>query len=131
MGFLLDTNVLSDYLRGHPRVLQRAAQYGGRLFISTVTLGEISVWPRLRGARITRDELDLLLGGLHVIPLDEAIALRFAEVAAALRNAGTPKPTPDLLIAATALHHGLTMVTANRRDFDPVPGLPVEDWTAA
>lgn len=95
-----------------------------------MTLGEISVWPRLRGARITQADLDLLLGGLHVLPLDEATALRFADVAAALRNAGTPKPTPDLLIAATALHHDLTMVTANLRDFEPVPGLPVVDWTA-
>ncbi len=129
MGFLLDTNVLSAQLRGHRRVQQKVAQYGGRLFVSTVTLAEVSVWPRLRNARVRQDDLDLLLRDLHVVLLDESIAIRFAEVSAALRNAGTPLPTPDLLIAATALHHNPTMVTANRRDLDPIPGLNVKDWT--
>ena len=76
-----------------------------------------------------RADLESLLTALHVLPVDEPVARRFGDVSAALRAAGTPLPTPDLLIAATALHHNLTMVTANRRDFDPVPGLPVEDWT--
>ena len=71
----------------------------------------------------------MLLSGLHQLPLDEPVARRFGDVSAALRAAGTPLPTPDLLIAATALEHGLTVVTANRRDFDPVPGLTVADWT--
>ena len=131
MGFLLDTNVLSAHVRGNRRVLQRVGQYGGRLFISTVTLAEVGVWPRLHSAKIKQADLDALLAGLHVLPLDEPVALRFAVVSAGLRNAGRPLPTPDLLIAATALEHDLTVVTANRRDFDPVPGLRVEDWTAA
>ena len=132
MGFLLDTNVLSDYLKGDRRVFARVTQHGGRLFISAVTLAEIFVWPRLnrRGSWATQANLDRLLSSLTLLPLDEPVALRFAEVSAALRNAGTPLPTADLLIAATALHHGLTMVTANRRHFDPVPGLAVEDWTS-
>ena len=131
MGFLLDTNVLSDYMKGDRRVFARATRHGGRLFLSTVTLAEISVWPRLkrRGRWATQANLDRLLAGLTILPLDEPVALRFAAVAADLRHAGTPLPTADLLIAATALHHGLTMVTANRRHFDPVPGLAVEDWT--
>ena len=130
MGFLLDTSILSALLRGNPRVHQKALQYGGRLYISTVALAELQVWPKLRRATVKQEDVDLLVATLHVLPLDEAVALRFGDTSAALRNAGTPLPTPDLLIAATALHHNLTMVTANRRDFDPVPGLTVDDWTA-
>ena len=128
MGFLLDTNTVSAQWRGDRRVLQRVAQYGGRLFLSTVSLAELLTWPRLRTPAGRRD-LDLILDGLHLLPVDEAVARRFGDVSAAFRNVGTPLPTPDLLIAATALHHNLTMVTANRRDFVPVPGLTVEDWT--
>jgi tRNA(fMet)-specific endonuclease VapC len=39
-------------------------------------------------------------------------------------------PTADLLIAATAVHHGLTLVTHNIRDYANVPGLAIEDWLA-
>ena len=73
----------------------------------------------------------ILRACLRLLPVDEAVAVRFGAVSLALRAAGNPLPTPDLLIAATALEHDLTVVTANRRDFDPVPGLRVEDWTAA
>ena len=109
----------------------RCQQYGGRLYISAVTLAEFAVWPRLNTNSLPQAEVDRLLTGLHILPLDEPVALRFAAVSADLRNAGNTLPTADLLIAATALHHGLTMVTANRRHFDPVPALAVEDWTAA
>ena len=129
MGFLLDTNILTAHLRNDGRVWNRCVQHGGRLFISTVTLAEIAVWPRLKSKSVRQADLDRLLADLHILPLDEPIALRFAAVSAGLRNAGTPLPTADLLIAATALQHGLTMVTANRRRFDPVPGPAVEDWT--
>ena len=130
MGFLLDTSTLSAHLRGNRRVQQKFLQYGGRLSVSAVALAELSVWPLLRRTKVKQADVDALLSTLHVIPLDEPVALRFGRVAADLRNRGTPLPTPDLLIAATALHHGLTVVTANRRDFDPVPGLAVDDWTA-
>ena len=130
MGFLLDTSTLSRHLRGDRRVMQRVGQHGGRLYVSAVVLAEISVWPRLRRAKASQAEVDQLLAVMHLLPVDEPVALRFAAVAADLRNAGNPLPTPDLLIAATALEHDLTVVTANRRDFDPVPGLRVDDWTA-
>ena len=128
MGFLLDTNVLSAQLRNDRRVHQKIAQYGGRLYVPAVTLAEMFAWPKLQMSAALRRDAELLLDGLHVLPFDEPIARRFGAVSAALRAAGTPLPTPDLLIAATALEHGLTVVTANRRDFDPVPGLAVADW---
>ena len=122
--------MLSDYLRGHRKVVGEVTQYGGRCAISAVTLGEVWVWPRRTKTKARQDDLDRLLTELTVLPLDEPVAHRYGAVAADLLNAGAPLPTADLLIAATALHHGLTMVTANRRHFDPVPGLAVEDCTA-
>ena len=130
MGFLLDTNVLSAQLRDDRRVHQRIVQHGGRLYVSAVSVAEMFAWPKVHASPGFRRDAELLLDGLHLLPVDEPVARRFGEVSAALRAAGTPLPTPDLLIAATALEQGLTAVMANRRDFDPVPGLAVEDWTA-
>ena len=129
MGYLLDTNIVSAYLRGDRRVGQRFNQYGGRLYISTVVLAEVSVWPRLNNSPVRQADVDLLIPEFRILPVDERVALRFAVVRSDLMNGGISLPTPDLLIAVTALEHSLVMVTANRRHFDPVPGLRVEDWT--
>ena len=129
MGFLLDTNVVSAHLRGHRRITQKAQQYGGRLFLSAVSLAEVSAWPRVRRNAAARADLDLFLSGLHLLPVDGPVARRFGDVTEVLHDAGTPLPFADLLIAVTALEHDLTVVTANRRDFDPVPALRVDDWT--
>ena len=133
MGFLLDTNVLTAYLKGDRRVFAKFVQHGGRLSVSTVSLAELAVATHRKNVAAWADpaSVDALLTTVLVLDLTEPVARRYAVVAAALFDAGTPLPTADLLIAATALHHGLTMVTANRRHFDPVPGLAVEDWTAS
>jgi tRNA(fMet)-specific endonuclease VapC len=58
-----------------------------------------------------------------VLPLEDPILEQFAELRAHLRRIGRPLPDFDLLIAATALHHDLTLLTFNRRHFERVPDL--------
>lgn len=65
------------------------------------------------------------LQDLALIPVTDAVLLRFAEVRAQLRQRGKPRTDFDLLIAATALQHDLTLVTRNARDFDDIPDLRV------
>lgn len=62
---------------------------------------------------------------MDVIPVDRSVADRFAMVRAELRASGMLIPDMDLLIAATALTHDLTLVTGNMRHFDRVPGLRI------
>ncbi len=62
------------------------------------------------------------------LPFDTAAARIYAEVRADLERRGTPLDGADLRIAAIALAHGHTVVTANVRHFGRVPGLPVENW---
>ena len=71
-----------------------------------------------------RDFLD----GVIILDLTEQVAETFGDVRASLLDVGRPVPALDLLIAATALHHGLTLVTHNVRDYASVPGLSIEDW---
>ncbi len=68
--------------------------------------------------------------GERILPVTEAIATRWGHLAAEARQQGTTLPVVDGLIAATALHHGLTLVTRNTKDF-PAPGVKIlNPWDA-
>jgi hypothetical protein len=65
-----------------------------------------------------------------VLPIDESVALRWAEIAARAERSGRPGSFADGLIAATALDRGLTLVTRNVTDFDPFGVSLLNPWTA-
>lgn len=67
-----------------------------------------------------------ILPAVTVLPFDAAVARVYGEICAGLEAAGRPLADADLQIAATALHHGLRLVTGNLKDFRRVPGLAVE-----
>jgi tRNA(fMet)-specific endonuclease VapC len=72
-----------------------------------------------------------LLDVVAVVPFDESAARVYARVRAEqIEAAGTPLAEPELRIAATALAHGLTLVTGNERHFRRVPVLTLENWLA-
>jgi tRNA(fMet)-specific endonuclease VapC len=129
MSFLLDTDTCSAHLKNVRIVSNRFLQYGGRLYASAVTIAELRAWllrkktPQTRKQAYARLRQDLM-----VLDVDEGIALRAGEIAAALSDRGIASKTPDMVLAATALIHGLTLVTHNTRDFASVPGLTVVDW---
>ena len=66
------------------------------------------------------------LPAVSVLPFDGAVARVYGEIGAALESAGKPLADADLRIAATALHHGLHLVTGNLKRFRRVPGLLIE-----
>jgi tRNA(fMet)-specific endonuclease VapC len=76
-----------------------------------------------------RMALDAFLAPFHLLPFDARAAERYVEARCALEAAGRPIGERDLIIAATALSHGLTIVSSNTREFGRVPGLSVEDWS--
>ena len=100
------------------------------LAVSIVTLGELfegayhSASPH-DGVRAIRD----FLSGYTVLNLSEEIIERFAQNRAQLRDEGKTIPDLDLLIAATALDHDLTLVTRNLRHFTRIPGLRIYGTT--
>ena len=128
--FLLDTDVLSA-LRRRERNLDIARwvekQRTADLYLSVVTVGEIErgiAQQDRRDPSFAREMalwLDRLLDwyGERVLPVDSATARRWGRLSATLGHEGA-----DLLIAATALEHGLTVVTRNVRHFEPI-GVPV------
>ena len=125
MTYLLDTDWVIDFLRGRIAAHQLPTSLrSGELAISLVTYGEI-----YDGIDQSADPINAEVGFLRllrylaIVPLDEASIRRFFQVRGELRRRGTPLEDLDLIVAATALHHNLTLVTRNRRHFARVPNL--------
>lgn len=104
-------------------------QYAGRLHVSVVTLAELKTW-LYRAATPTRyrDGFEVLATDLVAISINESVAKTCGVLGARLSEQGLTLPIPDLLIAATALVHDLTLVTGNERHFAAIEGLRVENW---
>ena len=129
---LLDTDILSEILKQHDdSVLRTAKVYldeQGRFTFSVLTRYEILRGLRSKGA--TRQELvfDALCRFSQVLPVTDSIAVRAAAIYADLRLRGSLIGDADILIAATALAHGLAIATGNTTHFERIPGLQIVNW---
>ncbi len=131
MSFLLDTDVCSAYLKGNNAVANRFIQYGGRLHLSAVSLGELYTWALRANAAPSRlHNVVSMLSLVRLLDVNQDIARRFGEVDAYLLDRGLVVPDIDLLNGAVALFHNLTMVTHNVSDYASIPGLTLDDWLA-
>ncbi len=128
MAYLFDTDAISEVLR--PRPLPGYVEWLARVpreeqFASAVTIGELYKGA-FRSAARDRHLANIegrVLPALTVLPYDVATARVFGEIRAALEAAGTIVADADLQIAATAIYHGLELVTGNLRHFERIPGL--------
>ena len=138
-GFLIDTNVLSEYNRpGSPNVgvkrwletTDRESQY-----VSVITLAEIQKGIELlvEGKRRSQlrqwleQDLEAWFSG-RILPVDRHVAGRWAALLAAGARTGRSLPSVDSLIAATALVYDLTIVTRNIRDFEGIGAKIFNPW---
>jgi tRNA(fMet)-specific endonuclease VapC len=129
--YLLDTNVLSDFARGHPSVTARLRREApAQLAVSVITEMEVKYGlarkPGL-GPRV-REAMRTLLNAISVLPFEREDARVAAQLRASLNSQGTPIGAYDLLLAACALRRGLKIVTDNAREFLRIGGLGLEDW---
>ncbi len=128
---LVDTDTLSLFFRGHPQVVARFEAYFqeyGAISFSIITYYEIVSGLRHRAAH---NQLALFLefaaqNTVHLFT--QSVADVAAEIYADLRKSGQPIDDIDLLIAGTAIANRLILVTNNRKHFDRIVGLEVENW---
>ena len=125
MTYLVDSDWVADYLKGR----QQAVELLDTLFrdgmgISIITFAEIyeGIYYGSDPKR-NEDIFGRFLQGVTVLGISRPIARQFALIRGALRQAGQLIPQPDLFIAATAIHYGLSLVTRNVSDFQRIPGL--------
>lgn len=125
-GYLLDTNFVSELVLIQPKPSVAAwldVADESLLYISVLTLGEIrkGLAEMPQGKRRTQletwlESLRARFGG-KILDIDSAVADRWGLLAAEAKRAGRPLSVVDGLLAATALHHGFTLVSRNVRDF--------------
>lgn len=138
MSFLLDTNVVSEWVKAHPNagVVEWIAQVNeDEVFLSVVTFAELrhGIERLAAGARRRRldewlrKDLPARFEG-RIVEVDGAIADEWGRLVAHCETRGRPIQAMDALIAATAQVHGLTLVTRNTADFQPSVKSLLDPW---
>lgn len=138
-NWLLDTNILSELRRPRPEpkvIAFVASQPLERLYVSSVTFAEIRFGIERLDDAVRRATLqDWLAHTLRpmfdqrILPVSEDVMFKWRLLVEGGRRAGHTFSQPDLIIAATALHHGLTVVTRDRGEFDRAGATAVNPWT--
>lgn len=131
MRYLLDTNVISDFARGYPSVLERIKRSDPTwLGISSITAMEIEFGLRLHPERTHKlaPVLQALLSVITLLDFSVADAHAAADLRAILQKRGTPIGAYDILLAGCALQRKLIFVTANTEEFKRIDGLSLENW---
>ena len=133
MGLLIDASVLIEHERGRLDVGRHLEDRDdGEFFLSAVTASELLHGVHRAsdaGTRARRSAwVEAILESFPVLPIDLAAARAHARLWADLAAQGRTIGPNDLWLAASCVAHGLTIVTANVREFARVPGLGVEAW---
>lgn len=121
---LLDSDAAIRLLRGDETLRRRL--FGARVFLSAIGLGEL-YFGAAKSGRVDANmrAVDALAARASVLACDQETALQYGQVKARLKAAGRLIPENDIWIAATALQHGLTLLSQDRH-FSEVDGLEHE-----
>jgi len=128
VAYLFDTDAISELLRPRPlppyldwlKTIPREEQ-----FTSAVTVGELfkGAYRSAARQRHLKNIEERVLPAVTALPYDVSVARVFGKIRAYLEQSGSILPDADLQIAATALYHGLELVTGNLRHFERIPDL--------
>jgi tRNA(fMet)-specific endonuclease VapC len=133
LRYLLDTNAVANYLNKRPIILVRRFHQEDpwEMALCSVVKAELlfGAWRSAQRQRVM-DQVEELFGQLPSLPFDDTAAEVCGRVRAELASQGRPIGPNDVMIAAIALAHGLTLVTHNTGEFGRVPNLRLEDWQA-
>ncbi len=128
---LLDTDVVSFYLRGHASVLERVARYlehHAQLELSVVSYYELRRGLIRIGASRRLRDLEIFVAQSRLWEVSYEIAHEASTIAGSLMAQGEKLDDADILIAATARVLGVGVATGNIRHFGRIDGLLVENW---
>ncbi|SRR5260370_5729899 len=128
LSFLIDTDWVIDHFNGVMHVTRRLKELQPQgLGLSVVSAAEL--WEGAYSSREpkrSQETLEGFLPGVDILGLDEGICKQFGQLRGSMRKRGQIMGDFDLLIAATALRHKLTLLTNNRKHFEGIAGLEIE-----
>jgi tRNA(fMet)-specific endonuclease VapC len=132
LRYMLDTDICIYVIKDRPSGLrQQFDELEDQLAISTITLGELLYGAENSALRTQNlHTVQQFAGRLDLLPFSANAAAHYGQIRAALRRVGRLAGVHDMLIGAHARSEGLVLVTNNVREFERMPGLQVENWTA-
>ena len=126
---LLDTNIVVAFLNGDNSILKRIKDEIDRIALSSLVVAELDYGAKVsQRAKDNLEKLYRFVDVVQVVPFDIESAKIFGSIKSKLRNIGKPTGEVDVLIAATAMAHKATLVTANKKHFENIEGLKIEVW---
>jgi tRNA(fMet)-specific endonuclease VapC len=130
MRYILDTNILSDLVRHPQGLIARHIERVGedQIATSVIVAAELRFGVAKLGAARLAAQVETVLGPMVVLPFETPADRVYGAIRASLERAGTPISANDLFIAAHAVTLGLTLITANEKEFSRVAGLNCENW---
>lgn len=131
MRYMLDTNICIYLIKRQPREVIDKFQgiAPGEIAISSVTVAEMMYGvAKSQHKDKNKSALESFLAPLEIVDFDFKAAQHYGIVRVFLEKMGTPIGAYDLMIAAHALSLGLVLVTNNKREFQRIPDLIVENW---
>lgn len=126
--YLLDTNIISYYLKGIENLKEKITTNIDSLCISIISYYEIISGLQSIDANKRINEFEKFCKLIEIINLDKASILASCKIYASLKKSGKLIDDIDILIAGIALSNNLVMITDNTEHFDRIEGLKVENW---
>lgn len=128
---LLDTDILSAIMRREPAAVAQARSYLStypQFAISIITRYEILRGLNAKRATAQLAKFEILCASMQILLLTDGIIVRAADIYAGLYQRGQLIGDADILIAATAMEHGLVLITNNENHHNRIMGLTIENW---
>ena len=129
MRYLLDTDTVSYFLKGNPKLRKRLSNTLGQWGISAITHSELATLLFATKNRQLEEILVEFLKDVETVPFTKSDALVAGRLKARLKSSGVPIGPADTYIAGHALSLGLTLITNNTKHFENVPDLKLENWS--
>lgn len=134
MKYVLDTNTLSELMRGNPATVAKLKACSSRdVAIPQPVVAEIAfglaLLPKSKRRAVLEHRWRVLRGELRRVAWTDAVSRSFGAIKAALQRRGEPLEDFDVAIAAHAAARGLCLATGNLRHMSRIRGLKLEDWT--
>ena len=127
---LLDTDICVEILRGNPAMLRKKEAYPDVTAVSFMTAAELHYGAAFSGyPEASIKAVEAFLSSMNVLRSSDSVMRSFGTIKAGLRRKRILIPDADLFIGATAVAHGVPLVTGNTKHFSRIESLELEDWT--
>ncbi len=131
---LIDTDILSYFLKGYPEVVNKLEAYEqseGPVFISRITVVEVLGGLKAKNAERQEAQFRKFISTRQILEIGERTGEIAAVLIAFLYQNGLHSGSYDILIAATALENELVLCTNNTKDYQHLPGIQLANWKSA